>query len=1077
MNNSPFVSSLMLMASVAVAQESQTLSDGLVRSLVAREPMLKNPVAVSVDTDGAIYVAETARRVTSDLDIRQFKSWVPKTLEMRTVEDRLNFYRSELLPGKLAPSAQLKDLNNDGVVDIRDTTVVSEKIHRLIDSNGDGVADQSSVFAEGFQTEVTGVAAGVLAWRGDVYASIVPDVWKLRDTEGKGQATQREVLATGFGVHIAYAGHDMHGLTLGPDGRIYWTIGDKGANVVSKEGKRFAEPHAGSLFRCYPDGSGFEVYARGLRNVQQFAFDDYGNIFGVDNDSDQKGEKERFVFIAEGSDTGWRCYYQYRGNDYNPWMAESMSAPSGKDQPAYLIPALSSYVDGPSGFARDPGTALNERYRGAFFMTGFPAGLLYAFKVEPNGAGFRMTDSHIVDKGPFYTGCNFGPDGALYLADWAGGYPLKEKGAVWKLDDPKQKDSPIRREVAAWLKAGPGNVSEAELLKRLSHPDQRIRCDAQGELAHRPGGPELLLKAAAELKDAPLACTHTLWGLTQAGKYSPELLQTLISAKPEQTRAQAAKWAGETAKRPVAELIPLLKDPSSVVRYRAAIAIGKLGMSEAADAVCAMLAENANADPFLRHAGVVALTGMKPEAGQRAARHESAAVRLAAAVVFRRTASREVAALLSDTDSAVVSEAAHAIYDEEGIADALPALAALLEKRPDAAGPALRRSIATNRALGDAASAGRLVSYASHTSRPAELRLAALNSLASWPTNVSLDAVDGRWHPIAPADATPARIAYQAVAPQLLRDPSVDIAKAAKRAAKALGIPEDPALLAKEAADASHPVEDRLEALASLKSNARERFQAIAPALLSTTSVELRIGAANLLESGPEVLAYALNAAQGAKSITERQNAISILGNSNDPKATEVLKSLLGQAANTPEIQLDLLAAAKAPEVKIAAETLRTELAKKGEIGPFLPSLAGGNAVRGKEVFETHLAAQCIACHRLGKEGSNVGPALAKVGAKGRDYLLESIVLPQAKIAPGFGMMTVTKKDGSIVAGAPKSEDASRLVVLMPDGKEQAIPFAEITSRTPVISSMPPMGAILKPSEIRDLVEFLSGLK
>ncbi|MFN7342815.1 MAG: hypothetical protein ACK5TA_05730, partial [bacterium] len=160
---------------------------------------------------------------------------------------------------------------------------------------GDGVADQSTLFAENFNTEVTGIAAGVLAWRGDVYATVAPDLWKLRDTNGDGVADKRESLAHGFGLHIAYAGHDMHGLTLGPDGRVYWSIGDKGTNVTSKEGKKFFAPHEGAVLRCYPDGSGFEIFARGLRNPQEIAFDKYGNWFSVDNDSDQKGERERFL--------------------------------------------------------------------------------------------------------------------------------------------------------------------------------------------------------------------------------------------------------------------------------------------------------------------------------------------------------------------------------------------------------------------------------------------------------------------------------------------------------------------------------------------------------------------------------------------------------------------------------------------------------------------------------------------------------------------------------------------------------------------------------------------------------------
>ena len=942
----------------AAAPETQPLADGLTRTLVAREPLLINPVVVSVDVDGSIYVAETARRLAADLDIREFKQWIPQTLALTSVEDRLALYRKELVPGKVWPKTSLKDRNGDGVVDVKDLTAISEKILRLTDTDGDGVMDKSQVFAEGFNTEVTGIAAGVMAWRGDVYASIIPDLWKLRDTKGTGSADKREALLTGFGVHVAYAGHDMHGLTLGPDGRIYWTIGDKGVNVVSKEGKRWYAPNVGSVLRCNPDGSGFEIFARGIRNVQQIAFDDYGNIFGVDNDSDAKGEKERFVYIAENSDTGWRCYYQYRGADYNPWMAESLSVPSGKDQPAYLTPPLCNYMDGPSGFARDPGTALDERYRGSFFMTGFPAGLLYSFKAEPQGAGFRMTDSHVVDKGPAYVGCNFGPDGALYLADWSGGYPLKDKGAVWKIDDPKAKDGPMRREVAALLKAGPSKVSDADLVKRLKHPDQRVRTDAHVELATRPTGIALLQRAASAWKEEPVACTHALWGLTRAKVFSQSLLVELLAAKAEHTREQAAKWAGETAGQPVPELVPLLKDPSAMVRYRAAVAIGRLGMTDAADAVIAMLAENANGDAYLRHAGVLALTGMKPEVVTKAARHPSSAVRLAAAVAWRRMGSPEVVVLLADKDPAVVSEAAHAIYDDDGIREALPALAALLEKNPKAPAPVIRRSIATNRVVADEAGAIRLAKLAGDVSLPADLRIAALAALGSWGVKLELDPVDGRWHPAPAADPALARDAFVRFSGTAQHDPDDKVARAAGDTAKSLGVKGDPAQLEKDVLNAKLPSDLRLQALAALQSASVDRFTVIAKSLLKDGSMDLRVGAVNLLPPGPETLAYATEALARAKDASERQNAVLVLGKSGDTKADEFLKSFLANADKTPELQLELLeAAASHPALKPQMDAFNAALSARGELGSFLPSLVGGNATRGKQIFETHLAA------------------------------------------------------------------------------------------------------------------------
>ena len=80
-------------------------------------------------------------------------------------------------------------------------------------------------------------------------------------------------ISHGYAVHIGFGGHGMSGAIEGPDGKIYWGIGDIGANLTALNGDTFKYPNQGVLVRSNPDGSDFEVFAAGLRNTHEFVFD------------------------------------------------------------------------------------------------------------------------------------------------------------------------------------------------------------------------------------------------------------------------------------------------------------------------------------------------------------------------------------------------------------------------------------------------------------------------------------------------------------------------------------------------------------------------------------------------------------------------------------------------------------------------------------------------------------------------------------------------------------------------------------------------------------------------------------
>ncbi|MFQ3650558.1 MAG: glucose dehydrogenase, partial [Gemmataceae bacterium] len=248
------------------------LPSGMTIELWAAEPMLANPVAFALDQRNRVYVAETFRLHQGVTDIRGYLDpkgnyWLDEDLACRTVEDRIAMTRRKL-------GARVVDWEKH-----------HERIRLLEDTTGKGKADRATVFAEGFCKLEDGLGAGLLV-RGDtVWYTCIPHLWQLRDAKGTGTASERKRLSSGYGVRYGFIGHDLHGLIMGPDGKLYFSIGDRGLNVPLPGGKRLEYPDTGAVLRCNLDGSELEVFASGLRNPQELAFDNYGNLFTGDNNS------------------------------------------------------------------------------------------------------------------------------------------------------------------------------------------------------------------------------------------------------------------------------------------------------------------------------------------------------------------------------------------------------------------------------------------------------------------------------------------------------------------------------------------------------------------------------------------------------------------------------------------------------------------------------------------------------------------------------------------------------------------------------------------------------------------------
>jgi putative heme-binding domain-containing protein len=123
-------------------------------------------------------------------------------------------------------------------------------------------------------------------------------------------------------------------------------------------------------------------------------------------------------------------------------------------------------------------------------------------------------------------------------------------------------------------------------------------------------------------------------------------------------------------------------------------------------------------------------------------------------------------------------------------------------------------------------------------------------------------------------------------------------------------------------------------------------------------------------------------------------------------------------------------------------------------------------------------ASQCVRCHTIGQgAGATVGPNLSGVASRlAREQILEALVDPSARIAPGFGPVQVALKNGQKYFGTLKEETDS-YIVLDASPQPKKINKTDIAQRTNGPSPMPPMGSILSRRELRDVVEYLGTLK
>ena len=1095
----------------AIAGASIPVDSTLVIEATHEDQQVTSPTALTFDDQGRIFLAETHRFRTGGIeDARSHLYWYLDDLASMKVSDR------RALHEKWQKKLPLEKM-----------TSTSEIIRRLADTDGDGTLDESKVFAEDFKDLLDGTAAGVLAYEGSLYFACIPKIWTLRDTDGDGKADDRKVVEEGFGVRISLSGHDLNGFTLGPDGRIYGSVGDRGLSLVTKAGVAYDYPNEGAAFRFEPDGSGFEIFHTGLRNPKEIAFDALGNAFSVDNNSDQ-GDEARVVYLVEGGDSGWQMEHQAMhsfhrqiGLEQRPpsrWMNEKMWELENPTQPAYILPPSAHLTSGPSGLTYHPGAGFLESEAGRFLICDYRGGSansgIWSFEMKPKAAGMEMSDSRQFAWGIAATDVEYSWDGRLFITDFITGWKTHAAGRLLSLSaGEKTWQAAETASTAKIMREGFEQRSSAELANLLKHPDGRIRLRAQIALTRKPDALDRFSSATAS--SSFMVRVHGIWGLGILSRRGPvplpdsefgnipnpqvrtdaeKALVALLKDKDPEIRSQVLRALFDSPNTNVTiPLGPLLTDESPRVRFFAALVAGKRKLIGYYGPICDMLQENNNRDVYLRHAGIYALQHLSPDPAAISAlvSHDSAAVRLAAAVALRRLKSPDLALFISDTDPKVADEAIRAIVDMDMTAQR-PAVAALLDDLSVRAWTPfmLRRLLHNSFRLGDAANAARVLMFAANPKNPEKERKEGLRLLSIWTEPPPADQLTGHFRPLDKRDPEILRPALAAALPDLLKQDGFVLTSALSLVAQyhvnIAGLDEN--ALRSLVQNAELPAAARANATRLLVENKPKDLVSLLDTLAADPAEEVALTAlSGLVQISPDAAITPLEAAVRSDQIPLIQKTWKILATLPGSRVDGIfIKNLQNLRANDgiSAHAIELIDAARqrnSAPVNEALAALEKSLGENSDpLAKWNTALEGGDPEAGAAIFTSHPASECMRCHRAEEghaAGGETAPNLIGIAKRYQDrrYFLESMVLPSTVIAPGFGTVLIDFKNGASLSGNVLTESTDHLD-LDASGKILRVRRADIASVTPPVSPMPAMGDILNPKELRDVIAWLVSL-
>jgi putative membrane-bound dehydrogenase-like protein len=997
------------------AASSFTVADGLEMKLWAAEPLFVNPTCIDIDHKGRVWVCESVN------------------------------YRNKL-HGK-------KKLNRPE----------GDRIVILEDSKGTGKADKATTFYQAPEFIAPlgiAVAKDPVGPGYKVYVCHSPDILLFEDKDGDGKADgPPKKLLSGFGGYDH--DHGVHGILIGPDGKLYFSVGDTGVHgLQSADGKgrkwssNDSDCRAGTVWRCGLDGKNLELLAHNFRNPYEPCVDSFGSVFISDNDDDGN-QQTRICYVMPGGNYG----YHPRGPGQSHWHEE---------QPGIVPKILRTYFGSPTGMCVYEGTLLPKKYWGQLLHTDAGPRHVRCYHLKPKGAGYDVDREDMVTSTDNWfrpSDICVAPDGSVFVADWydpgVGGHGMGDttRGRIYRLAPKGNKYSVPKVDLE----------SKEGLLQALASPNRAVRYVAIAMLNRMEQEKAVeILRPAISQKEKPFLRARALWHFAVIGQPlgrqpRPTIVDstcTVLNDADPRFRIAALRTLYAAFNFAPCDLVVhetpepwqlLVKDPSAAVRREALILLRDVE-PKTSEQFFPMLYDLAKGydgrDRFYLEAIGIAL-GHDPK---------RRAIILADFAKHFPEWNEQVAGLVWELRP--------------------PGMMPVLEKRlVDAKTPAAQRAqIVDILAASEDKEAGVSLLKVLRSDVPVEVRGKVLDNLKQF--------LPGKWRNLRDSKDLKETI-DTLLAKAESRAAGLALIGAAERSTEVSRVAE----LARNIKEAEPVRKAAVQTLGQLLRG--ESIQALRELMEDKIVGDDSAAALGRLarnRSGRITAGLALQALQDAVTVkgAARHAALSALVGTRpgsqwllDQHARKALPEDLDADAgrllrNSPYVDLRNKALIAFPPPR------RLDPQKLPSIAHLLARQ--GDPKRGKELMAASIKndLQCLKCHTVSGAGGQIGPDLTVIGKKAsKQDLIESILNPSKAVADQFVNWQIETKKGLSLSGLIVEETPSALTLRDGNGKDTKIEKKDIENREKSQKSLMPdnLLAYMTEDDLVDIVAYLLELK